>query len=153
MAHHTFFGEFSCECGQSWKSENTYPDKKQICFTCKTWIFPKYLRPKTPYQGRYRAYGWFYCSDCDNEWTSHNSWANMGQVCYSCDDLIYPYRQVRPKCGKGNPKTPHFRKYCEMCWYLKKNCKNYNPDADTDTDTDTDSDDHASDYNDDDRYY
>ncbi|MPC99822.1 Zinc finger CCHC domain-containing protein 24 [Portunus trituberculatus] len=51
----------------------------------------------TPYQGKRRAFGHFYCEECDKEWTSANSWANCYQICRDCDTCVYPYKQVRKR--------------------------------------------------------
>ena len=40
---------------------------------------------------------------------------------------------MKLKRGKGHPKTPHFKKYCEMCQYLKYNCEDYDPVSDMGT--------------------
>ncbi|KAG0730256.1 Zinc finger CCHC domain-containing protein 24 [Chionoecetes opilio] len=60
----------------------------------------------TPYQGKYRAFGYFYCEECEKEWASANSWANCYQVCKECDLCVYPYKQcyqIHPggKCPEG----------------------------------------------------
>ncbi|CAG0901523.1 unnamed protein product [Darwinula stevensoni] len=48
----------------------------------------------TPYQGKWRGFGLYYCSKCTWEWRSAYSWANMGQGCTNCLTYVYPYRQV-----------------------------------------------------------
>lgn len=47
----------------------------------------------TPYQGRSRAFGYFWCDSCRCEWKNGNSFANKGQHCRNCGDLVFPYRQ------------------------------------------------------------
>ncbi|XP_063852381.1 zinc finger CCHC domain-containing protein 24-like isoform X2 [Scylla paramamosain] len=71
----------------------------------------------TPYQGKRRAFGHFYCEECDKEWTSANSWANCYQICRDCDSRVYPYKQLRLQKGEGDTKKrkPHRMDLCQRC--------------------------------------
>ncbi|KAG0710104.1 Zinc finger CCHC domain-containing protein 24 [Chionoecetes opilio] len=72
----------------------------------------------TPYQGKYRAFEYFYCEECEKEWASANSWANCYQVCKECDLCVYPYKQHRLKQRKGTKKKKtksHPAELCQRC--------------------------------------
>lgn len=71
----------------------------------------------TPYQGKSRAFGHFYCEDCSKEWASANSWANCYQMCKDCGAHVYPYKQLRLQPGKNakNMRKPHPMDLCQRC--------------------------------------
>lgn len=52
------------------------------------------IKPRTPYQGSKRCFGFFRCFKCKRKWVSGNSFANMAQTCIKCRLMIFPYQQV-----------------------------------------------------------
>lgn len=48
----------------------------------------------TPYQGRRKCYGRFYCTRCRRKWSSVNSRANIPQKCLKCAIPVYPHKQL-----------------------------------------------------------
>lgn len=48
----------------------------------------------TPYQGKKRCFGQYFCYECNRNWCSGNSWANTAQQCQWCQTRIYPFKQV-----------------------------------------------------------
>lgn len=81
-------------------------------------------KKKTPYQGRKKTFGYFYCRRCKISWHSAHSWANTAQMCENCVMMIYPYRQFCLEDFKANieDEKPHSISNCQMCKRLDGDC-------------------------------
>ncbi|XP_071946973.1 uncharacterized protein [Antedon mediterranea] len=72
-------------------------------------------RGLTPYQGKARRFGEFYCSDCKRRWSSTNSWANKGQECQRCHVNIYPHKQTPLMKPDGLDEHSNLSKQHQLC--------------------------------------
>ncbi|KAG4076112.1 hypothetical protein HA402_011458 [Bradysia odoriphaga] len=48
---------------------------------------------KTPYQGKGRCFGEYFCEQCNRTWMSGNSWKNTAQKCTNCNVRVFLHKQ------------------------------------------------------------
>lgn len=117
------------------KSTAKRPPPSYLCHLCfKKGHYIKdcpQARPKgdglTPYQGKKRCFGEFFCPRCKRKWMSGNSWANMSQDCIKCHINVYPRKQRPLEKPDGldvsDQSKVHPQHLCEKCKALGYYCR------------------------------
>lgn len=109
-------------------------------------------KTKTPYQGKNRCFGEYFCAKCNRTWMSGNSWKNTAQMCTNCNVRVFPHKQVteflEERCllrlkynirfvlqqrplkkpdglDVSDPNKSHPQELCDRCKQLGRFCGRY----------------------------